>query len=68
MRADIHDLFDRGLIWVTPALKVAIAESLEGTIYAEFKGRKLRQPANVGDRPDSARIASHRTVIASQSK
>lgn len=66
LRADIHDLFDQGLVWVAHNLKVSVDESLHGTEYGQFHGRKLRLPNNVADRPDPKRLAKHRQGIAGQ--
>jgi len=64
LRADIHDLFDQGLVWVADNYKIFVHEYLRGTEYGKFHGRKLRLPNDVADRPDSKRLAKHRQGIA----
>jgi len=45
LRADIHTLFDLGLLGVDPnSLAVVLDEKLEGTCYQEFDGQKLAIP------------------------
>jgi HNH endonuclease len=34
LRADIHDLFDQGLVWITDNLKISVQESLHERIRA----------------------------------
>jgi len=31
LRADIHDLFGRGLLWITDAMRVAVAPALSAS-------------------------------------
>ena len=46
LRADLHTLFDLGLIAVdTKNMKVVIAPELEGTSYGEFAGLSVASPA-----------------------
>lgn len=68
LRADIHDLFDRGLLWVTGSMSVGVAASLDGTTYAKLRGNKLRLPRSVPSRPDRGRLRKHRQVIAGQAQ
>ena len=43
MRADLHSLFDAGLIRINPeSFKIVVDSSLRGTLYAEFHGKKIR--------------------------
>lgn len=47
LRADIHTLFDCGLIAIEPSTRtVVVAGSLNGSSYAQLAGRKLRKPQN----------------------
>jgi predicted RNA-binding protein with PUA-like domain len=51
MRADLHSLFDAGLLRINPtSLKVVIDPKLRGTPYQEFHGRKIRA-RNDGTQP-----------------
>ena len=52
LRADVHTLFDLGLIAVAPeSMTVVIAASLGGTSYGELAGARVREPANPAMRP-----------------
>jgi hypothetical protein len=57
LRADIHTLFDLGLIRIDPDLRtVQIAASLKGTDYEKFDGKKIAEPANPSHRPSQAAL------------
>jgi hypothetical protein len=61
LRADIHTLFDLGMIWIDQDYKVRIDPSLRGTEYAKYNGRKiLNLPVNRSDRPDKNLLRLHR--------
>lgn len=62
LRADIHTLFDLGLLWITDELKVALADSLAGTEYADLAGQALRAPKRAEDRPNPAHLEAHRQL------
>jgi HNH endonuclease len=66
LRADLHDLFDQGLVWVDDNLKISVDESLRETEYGKFHGRRLRLPSDVADHPNLKRLAKHRRGIAGQ--
>jgi putative restriction endonuclease len=52
LRADIHTLFDCGLVAIHPDRRtVVIAKALEGSSYAAIAGTTLRAPRNVKDGP-----------------
>lgn len=52
LRADIHTLFDLGLVSVVPeSMTVIIAASLSRTSYGELAGTRIREPANPLMRP-----------------
>ena len=52
LRADIHTLFDLGLIAVEPeSLKVILAPGIGGTNYQELAGVRIRMPADPQQRP-----------------
>jgi putative restriction endonuclease len=60
LRADIHTLFDLGLIGVRPdSMVVVVSERLRVTIYRELAGVPLRVPVNHYDRPSSAALHQH---------
>ncbi|KAB1156485.1 hypothetical protein F6X68_11430 [Micromonospora sp. AMSO12t] len=62
LRADVHNLFDRGLIWVDEQLRVRV--KAEAAHYAEWHGQELRPPARTADRPDPAALRAHRREVA----
>jgi predicted restriction endonuclease len=52
LRADIHNLFDLGLIQVNPdTLEVEISEELKATGFCKLQGRKLREPKSKAQMP-----------------
>lgn len=60
LRADIHTLFDLGLISIEPShLKVRVAGLLRRSSYVAFDGTKLVIPARDAHRPSSAALAEH---------
>jgi hypothetical protein len=55
LRADIHTLFDLGLIRIHPATKQAhLAAVLKGPAYGELQGRRIRLPKEEADSPEAA--------------
>lgn len=62
LRADVHNLFDRGLIWVDEQLRVRV--KAEAAHYAEWHGEPLRSPARAADGPDAAALRAHRREVA----
>ncbi|MCX4386469.1 HNH endonuclease [Micromonospora peucetia] len=58
LRADVHNLFDRGLIWIDEQLLVRV--KAEAAHYASWHGEELRLPARPADRPDAAALRAHR--------
>ena len=59
LRADIHTLFDLGLISVTPDYRLTIATRLAGSEYAALNGRKLTIPKEASARPSPQALAWH---------
>jgi hypothetical protein len=58
LRADIHTLFDLGLLAVNPAtLTIVLSDLLPGDHYKEFQGTLLTSPDNPGLRPSQALLA-----------
>lgn len=62
LRADIHNLFDRGLLTIDRNLRVHLDSSVRtSTTYGHLHGAKLRNiPAVVSNRPDSRLLEKHR--------
>ncbi len=56
LRSDLHTLFDRGYVTVTPALQLEVSRRIRedfenGRDYYALHGRAVRVPARAGDRP-----------------
>jgi putative restriction endonuclease len=61
LRADIHTLFDLGLITLEPeSLKVLLAPSLSVTSYRELAGIRVQMPSDSCQRPSIDALAHHR--------
>jgi putative restriction endonuclease len=60
LRADIHTLFDLGLIAVEPeGMGVVLSPKLSGNAYRELSGRKLRMPRDSSKRPSPEALRRH---------
>lgn len=60
LRADVHTLFDLGLITVSSEMRIVVSPTLAGTDYAALEGRTLRLPKSPSDRPSDLAFAWHR--------
>jgi predicted restriction endonuclease len=61
LRADLHDLFDLGLVAVdTASMRVALAKDLAGTMYESLAGHRLHVPADGNLRPSVEALDRHR--------
>lgn len=55
LRADIHTLFDLGMIRIDPDSRtVSVSSSLEGSEYAQFAGTVIAEPEKPAHRPSRA--------------
>lgn len=68
LRSDLHTLFDLGLLWITEAHTVAIADTLRGTDYEGLDGQALRLPAQMEHHPNPAHLAAHAKVAQEKSQ
>jgi hypothetical protein len=60
LRADLHTLFDLGLISVEPdSMTVVIAMSLKATSYADLQGRPVSAPKDPAARPSKQALQWH---------
>lgn len=60
LRADIHTLFDLGLLWVNPnSLLVELADSLKDSEYSHLNQRPLSLPMTLSNRPSVRALQSH---------
>ena len=62
-RADLHDLFDLGLLAVdTSRQSLLLSKELEGTKYEPFNGRRLHLPAERPLWPSADKLDRHRVM------
>ncbi len=60
LRADLHTLFDRGLLGIDPAGHcVVLHSSLRGTVYGMFAGERMNLPASLACWPNHDALRSH---------
>jgi hypothetical protein len=60
LRADLHSLFDLGLISIDPrTMKVVIATELIGTTYGELVKSSLALPSDPKQKPSEKALAAH---------
>jgi hypothetical protein len=57
LRADLHTLFDLGLLIIGPNYFIRVDETLWNSEYFQFHGKYLRLPANANAWPDSRALA-----------
>jgi putative restriction endonuclease len=64
LRADIHRLFDRGYVTITPELRFEVSSRLReewenGKVYYEMRGNEVSVPSARRDRPSSEFLRWH---------
>lgn len=64
LRSDIHRLFDKGYMTVTPSYTIEVSPRLKedfhnGRTYYPFHGTTIKIPSNPAERPDSALLRWH---------
>lgn len=65
LRADMHDLFDLGLVAVdTDRMVLLLANDLLGTQYERYAGARLRIPRDTAARPNLEALNKHRARSA----
>ncbi len=61
LRADLHTLFDLGLITIeAETLRVIVAPTLQMTMYIDFAGKELRAPRDPSAQPSIEALRLHR--------
>jgi putative restriction endonuclease len=65
LRADLHRLYDRGYVTVTPEYRFEVSGRLReewanGRVYYDLAGREIRVPDDPALRPDREQLAWHR--------
>jgi hypothetical protein len=64
LRADLHTLFDLGLIRINPnSLRVSVSPSLKGSAYWEFEGTEIYRPKKPRCGPSLAALTAHFTDV-----
>jgi HNH endonuclease len=68
LRADIHRLFDRGYVTVTPDHRFEVSRRLReefenGKTYYALQGRMIQLPQCAGDHPDPALLRWHNEKV-----
>lgn len=66
LRADVHNLFDQGLLTIDGRYQVILNESIRGSkTYRTFHGKKLVMiPSNPTERPSKKLLEEHRVLFA----
>ncbi len=64
LRADMHDLFDLGLVAVDESLRLLLARELVGTQYEQYAGQRLWMPPEPELRPNAEALEKHRMQSA----
>ncbi|MEE3649251.1 MULTISPECIES: HNH endonuclease [unclassified Brenneria] len=63
LRADIHTLFDKGLLWIGEDFTVYLVPELLNSEYGHMHGKVLRLPEERTAHPLKEHLASHRKVF-----
>lgn len=63
LRADIHRLFDAGLLTIDENYRVLISTELEKTDYEQFEGKPIRLPSSPSARPSKKCLVEHREKV-----
>jgi len=68
LRTDVHALFDRGYVTVTPDYKFRVSRKLKdefdnGEYYYQFQGSKVWLPPHAQDRPQREFLEWHGDTI-----
>ncbi|MDZ5741126.1 HNH endonuclease [Pseudomonas asiatica] len=67
LRADVHTLFDLGLLWVNPNdLRIEISEVLRSSEYVSIEGRSLYLPENEAEHPSRRALEFRFNTIANR--
>ena len=65
LRADLHTLFDLGLITVDAEnMKVLVQKNLHSSEYGTFHGKKIHIPSDSGQRPSQYALRMHNAIFA----
>ncbi|MBQ1011061.1 HNH endonuclease [Micromonospora sp. M51] len=62
LRADLHNLLDRGLIWIDESYVLHVVGGTEH--YSGYHGQRIRLPRRIEDLPDPEALLRHRRHVA----
>lgn len=69
LRADIHTLFDCGLITIdAPTRSVVVADRLLATAYGYLNGKALRAPTTPADAPSTLALARRQEILGGKAE
>ncbi|MBM7494116.1 putative restriction endonuclease [Micromonospora luteifusca] len=60
LRADVHNLFDKGLMWIDDNYRIRTSSELVSRHYNDLDGKELRRPVSRADWPDKEKLYAHR--------
>jgi predicted restriction endonuclease len=60
LRADVHNLFDKGLMWIDGNYRIRTSSELVSRHYKDLDGKELRRPVSRADWPDREKLYAHR--------
>ena len=68
LRSDVHTLFDRGYVTITPDLKFRVSPRLKddwqnGKIYYQLDGQPIHVPKDPSHRPDGRQLEWHADTV-----
>ena len=64
LRADIHTLFDLGLLWINREMKVEIANALQHTDYGKLQGTVICLPRDIALQPHPKHLERHAQIAS----
>ena len=62
-RADLHRLFDAGLITVSEDYRVVLSDHLQSEAYADYDGRQILMPHASSNKPSKEALEVHRGLV-----
>lgn len=68
LRSDVHTLFDKGYVTITPDLKFRVSRRLHedwsnGKVYYQFDGQQIHVPTDPLNRPDIRQLEWHADTV-----
>lgn len=68
LRADIHTLFDLGLLGVDRGGRILVSSDLDGSEYAELRGKRLLEPESSEQRPDYEALSERAKSVVGRAR